>query len=77
MTMDDSTRFLYRQQAAAELSNRGLETRPQTLARLAVYGGGPQFRIWGRRPVYRLDDLLKWAEARLGRTLSSTSDRDA
>ena len=75
--MDATTKFLYRHEAAAELSSRGLSTKPQTLARLAVYGGGPKFRIWGRRPVYSLNELLQWAENRLGRSLSSTSDRDA
>lgn len=41
-----------------------LQLSPRTLEKQRVVGGGPRFRKFGRRVVYALDDLVRWAEAR-------------
>jgi hypothetical protein len=44
----------------------------QTLAKLAVVGGGPPYMRVGRTAAYRSGDLKIWLE---GRTRRSTSER--
>jgi hypothetical protein len=48
-----------------------------TLATRASRGGGPAYRRYGTRVVYRWGDLLAWAEARLSAPMHSTSEADA
>jgi hypothetical protein len=43
------------------------------LAKLAVVGGGPQFRKIGRFPVYTRSDLDEWVEAKITAPRRSTS----
>jgi hypothetical protein len=69
--------LLLREQAADALTERGFKTSKATLATLAARGGGPVFRKYGPRPLYRLDDLLAWAESRLTTPRQSTSEADA
>jgi hypothetical protein len=52
----------------------GVETAPQTLAKLAVSGGGPEYDLWGRIPYYPIEKLDEWVLSRLKRR-RSTSDR--
>jgi len=52
----------------------GVETAPQTLAKLAVSGGGPEYDLWGRIPYYPVEKLDEWVLSRLSRR-RSTSDR--
>jgi hypothetical protein len=73
MTMEYDRR-LDRKQAAEFLTKRGYRTAPATLAKLACLGGGPVFESFGRRPLYREDDLLTWAEAKTTGPRRSTSD---
>jgi hypothetical protein len=69
-------RLLRRKEAARYISEkRGLPVAPQTLAKLAVIGGGPNFRKFGRYPVYSIADLDAWAESKLGPLQRSTSDK--
>jgi Helix-turn-helix domain len=58
--------FLSNDQAAAFLN-----LSPRTLEKYRVIGGGPQFRKFGRRVQYAIDDLQTWAAKR---TCNSTSD---
>ena len=74
--MDPET-LLSRRQAAEALSAAGYPVRPATLACMAVRGGSPPFRRFGRRPLYRWGDLLDWAQSRLSAPMSSTSEGDA
>jgi hypothetical protein len=67
-------RILRRSELAAELSAAGYPIAHQTLARLAVEGGGPPYRRWGRLPLYQWSDALHWAEVRAGKPRTSTSD---
>ena len=70
--------FLRRADAAAYVSERyGFPCSRQWLAKLAVVGGGPVFRKAGRYPIYQPVDLDRWAKARIGPALRSTSDAGA
>jgi hypothetical protein len=69
--------LLLREQAADALTQRGYKTSKATLATLATRGGGPAFVKYGPRPLYRLADLLAWAESRLTTPRHSTSEADA
>jgi hypothetical protein len=68
-------KFLRRAEAAEYVRSQwGLPCARQTLAKLAVTGGGPTFRKAGRYPLYMIDDLDSWAQAKIGRPQKSTSD---
>jgi hypothetical protein len=54
----------------------GIRLAHTTLAKLAVLGGGPPFRLDGRFPVYDRDALDAYANARLGPLRRSTSDTE-
>jgi hypothetical protein len=71
-----STPKYLRRKAAAEYLREhwGLPRAANTLAKLAVIGGGPIFRKAGRIPLYAPDDLDQYAEHQLGEPLRSTSD---
>jgi hypothetical protein len=67
-------KFLRRKDAAAYIRTEwGLPCAGQTLAKLAVIGGGPTFRKAGRYPLYRTEDLDLWAQSRIGPPRNSTS----
>jgi hypothetical protein len=74
-------RFLYRRDAAdLLLTKHGLEISAEHLARLAVNGGGPRFRLLAGRPgraVYTEPDLDSWARAYLGPLVARVSDHPA
>ncbi len=73
--MSNTIKFLRREQAAQYLSSHyGFGTRA-SLAKWAVTGHGPKFRLLGRFPVYAEADLDAWALKRLGGLQSSTSDK--
>lgn len=52
----------------------GVRLAHATLAKLAVVGGGPPFRLDGRFPVYDREALDAYASERLGPLRRSTSD---
>ncbi len=52
----------------------GIRLAHSTLAKLAVVGGGPPFRLDGRFPVYDRAELDAFAATRLGPLRASTSD---
>jgi hypothetical protein len=72
--VQDSERLLGRKDAAEYLTARGFKTASATLAKLACVGGGPRFRSFGRKPLYREADLIAWAEGRTTGPRRSTSD---
>jgi len=57
-------RFLTRVEAARFLQQRGFPVAARTLATLVSRGGGPAYRRFGQRALYRTEDLLAWAESR-------------
>ncbi len=66
---------LSRADAARFLTEKGLPIAATTLAKKAVQGSGPPYRIWNGRATYTVDDLMKWVEDRLGPNLMSTAQR--
>lgn len=72
----DRNALLTRDQTAAALNEAGFPVKPKTLATKASRGGGPPFRRFGSRPLYRWGDALDWAEARLSLPYSSTAEED-
>jgi hypothetical protein len=82
MTPDNVTpdTRLTRRQLAEKLSACGFQTSPETLATWASRppkGGGPPFQRFGLRPLYRWGDALAWAQSRLSKAVTSTSELDA
>jgi hypothetical protein len=65
-----------RRAKAAEylLESHGIQRTVGTLAKLAVIGGGPRFRVAGRTPLYETTDLDTWAESILSPVVGSTSE---
>jgi hypothetical protein len=43
---------------------------------MASRGGGPIFRKYGQRVVYKWADALSWAQSRLSDPIASTSELD-
>jgi hypothetical protein len=74
---DDPETLLTRDQTAAALTAAGFPVKPKTLATKASRGGGPPFRRFGTRPLYRWGDSLEWARSRLSAPMCSTSEADA
>ena len=66
-----------RDKGAVALSDLGYPVTKATLATLASRGGGPLYRRFGKRVLYRWSDLVDWAEARCTASRSSTSQVDA
>jgi hypothetical protein len=52
----------------------GVQISANTLAKKAVEGTGPAFTKWARWPYYTLEELDRWANARLGRPRRSTAE---
>jgi hypothetical protein len=52
----------------------GIQLSTGSLAKYAVEGGGPQSYLDGRFPLYALEELDRFAVARLGQPRASTSD---
>lgn len=73
---DNLDAFLTRAQAGAALRAAGFPVADKTLATKASRGGGPPFRRFGARVLYRWGDALDWARARLSAPISSTSETD-
>jgi hypothetical protein len=58
-------------------SKHGIDIAVSTLAKMATVGGGPAMQYSGRIPLYHIQDLDAWAEARLSKAVRSTSERMA
>lgn len=71
---EQNERMLRRKEAARYLTEQlGLPVAGQTLAKMAVNGGGPPFHKFDCFPLYRQVDLENWARAKLGPVISSIS----
>jgi hypothetical protein len=75
--MPPSTELLTRTQAATALTAAGFPTAAATLATKACRGGGPIYRTYSGRALYRWADLLDWAESCTSAPRRSTSEADA
>lgn len=72
----DSARLLSRVEAAKYVEQVwSVPCKPKTLAKLAVVGGGPLYRLAHHRYArYAVADLDEWARSRLGPKQRSTSE---
>ena len=52
----------------------GIRCATQTLAKLAVIGGGPEFHKAGRNAMYSHASLDAWANQKLGKAIKSTAE---
>ncbi len=69
--------LLQREQTSEALKESGFPVEISTLATMATRGGGPPFRKFGTRVLYRWGDVLAWAQSRLSAPRRSTSEADA
>ena len=69
--------LLTRKAAAEALTAAGYPIRTATLATMASRGGGPAYRMFSSRVLYRWSDLLSWAESRTSAPQHSTAEADA
>lgn len=74
MTMTEFDALLDTRDAADFLTQHGYVTAPATLAKLRCVGGGPEFRRFGRRPLYKPEALLQWAQLRTSEAMHSTKE---
>ena len=66
--------LLTRKSTSVALSNAGFPVAEATLATMATRGGGPPYRLFGRKPIYRWGDALEWATGRMSHPVRSTSE---
>ena len=71
---DNLDAILTRDDTSACLTEAGYPTAPATLATKACRGGGPPYRVFGGRALYRWGDALAWAENVAVPTRCSTSE---
>lgn len=67
-------RGMRRSEAANYLQERIGAYTAETLAKLAVTGGGPRFVKVGPYPLYKASDLEAWIASRTTKAVSSTSE---
>jgi hypothetical protein len=72
--LHDPDALFTRASLAAELIRAGIPISPATLATKATRGGGPPYRLFGRRPLYRWGDALEWANGLLSVPVANTSE---
>lgn len=77
LTSSNSNDLLTRTQAAAALTIAGYPTAPATLATKASRGGGPLYRTYSGRALYRRANLLAWAESCTSAPRRNTAEADA
>ena len=65
--------MLTRDAVAAALTAAGFPVSAATLATKATRGGGPPYRLFGRRPLYEWGPALEWARGRLSAPVPNTS----
>jgi hypothetical protein len=77
MVPENPDALLTRPQLGAALRSAGFPVADKTLATRASRGGGPPYRRFGARVLYRWGEGLAWAESRLSAPIGSTSEADA
>jgi len=61
----DRDDLLTRDETAVALTAAGYPIRSATLGSKVTRGGGPPFRRFGSRSLYRWGDAIDWAEGRM------------
>jgi len=69
----DGADMLTRDAVAAALKAAGFPITAATLATKATRGGGPPYRLFGRRPLCEWGPTLEWARGRLSPPVPNTS----
>jgi len=77
MTNRNPNDLLSRKDVAAALTAAGYPVSPHTLSTYATRGGGPIYRLFGKKPLYRWADALEWAQSRLSKPIRTTSELEA
>jgi hypothetical protein len=72
----DRDDLLTRDETAVALTAAGYPIRSATLSTKATRGGGPPWRRFGNRSVYRWGDAIDWAEGRMVHS-GADEERDA
>jgi hypothetical protein len=73
--MEASAKYLRRAEAAEYVrAHWGIPCSRGLLDKLASVGGGPLFRRANRVPLYRVEDLDAWADARISGPMRKASD---
>jgi hypothetical protein len=72
--LPSSDELLTRDAVAAALTEAGFPITCATLSTKATRGGGPPYRLFGRRPLYQWADALAWAHGRLSVAATSTAE---
>jgi len=73
---DDPETRLRRAPLSSALTAAGFPVSTSGLASRATRGGGPPFQKFGKYPVYRWGDAIQWAQSRLSRVVTTTSELD-
>ena len=69
--------LLTREQVADALGRCGVPCSSKTLATRACRGGGPPYRRFGKRAIYRWGDVVEWARAEMTTPARSASEHRA
>ncbi len=69
--------LLTRKQLAEALTAAGFPVKKNSLDSMVTRGGGPAYRLFGRRPIYRWGDALDWANGRMSQPIRSSSELPA
>jgi hypothetical protein len=70
----DPNVLLQRRETAEALTEAGFPVAPETLTTKASRGGGPPYRLFGPRALYRWGDALEWARGRLSAPCRSAAE---
>ena len=70
----DADTMMTREQIASALTEAGFPTKAKTLATKATRGGGPPYRLFSARALYRWGDAVSWAASCLSPIASSASE---
>lgn len=71
--MTDTKRFLTRAEAADYIASKGAPISKNTLQKFATVGGGPIYRRFGNKSLYRAEDLDAWLTEKMSAPMRSTS----
>lgn len=73
---DTPDALLTRDATATALTAAGYPVKAKTLATKATRGGGPEYRLFSGRTLYRWGDALAWAQGATSAPRRSTSEAD-
>ena len=66
--------LMTREQVADALTRCGVPYSAKTLSTRACRGGGPPYRRFAKRAIYRWGDVVEWAQAEMSTPARSASE---